>query len=112
MKPSRPSEDQHPTATHESRLAGISWRRVHVDRQQPDEAEKIIRHLKGFEPKVAAQLERETGLRIASVSVALPSSGAGACQAARHPVFCSVGLADAAGAALPIHDSPARVSCC
>ena len=39
--------------------------RVHVDRQQPDEAEKIIRHLKGFEPKVAAQLERETGLRIA-----------------------------------------------
>ena len=39
--------------------------RVHVDRQEPDEAMKIIRHLKGFEPKVAAQLERETGLRIA-----------------------------------------------
>jgi predicted Zn-dependent protease len=36
--------------------------RVHMDRQQPDEALKIIRHLKGFEPKVAAQLERETGL--------------------------------------------------
>jgi len=36
--------------------------RVHVDRQDPDEARKIIRHLKGFEPKVAAQLERETGL--------------------------------------------------
>jgi tetratricopeptide (TPR) repeat protein len=36
--------------------------RVHVDRQEPDEAVKIIRHLKGFEPKVAAQLERETGL--------------------------------------------------
>jgi hypothetical protein len=36
--------------------------RVHMDRQQPDEARKIIRHLKGFEPKVAAQLERETGL--------------------------------------------------
>jgi tetratricopeptide (TPR) repeat protein len=36
--------------------------RVHVDRQQPDEAVKIIRHLRGFEPKVAAQLERETGL--------------------------------------------------
>jgi len=36
--------------------------RVHVDRQQPEEAEKIIRHLEGFEPKVAAQLERETGL--------------------------------------------------
>ena len=36
--------------------------RVHVDRHDPDEAVKIIRHLKGFEPKVAAQLERETGL--------------------------------------------------
>lgn len=36
--------------------------RVHVDRQAPDEARRIIRHLKGFEPKVAAQLERETGL--------------------------------------------------
>lgn len=37
--------------------------RVHLDRQKPDEAVKIIRHLEGFEPKVAAQLERETGLR-------------------------------------------------
>ncbi|MDP3812713.1 MAG: tetratricopeptide repeat protein [Hydrogenophaga sp.] len=36
--------------------------RVHVDRQEPDEAAKIIRHLRKFEPKVAAQLERETGL--------------------------------------------------
>ena len=36
--------------------------RVRFDRQEPDEARKIIRHLKGFEPKVAAQLERETGL--------------------------------------------------
>jgi tetratricopeptide (TPR) repeat protein len=36
--------------------------RVHVDRQNADEALRIIRHLKGFEPKVAAQLERETGL--------------------------------------------------
>jgi tetratricopeptide (TPR) repeat protein len=36
--------------------------RVHMDRQQPDKARKIIRHLKGFEPKVAEQLERETGL--------------------------------------------------
>jgi hypothetical protein len=35
---------------------------VHVDRQNADEALRIIRHLKGFEPKVAAQLERETGL--------------------------------------------------
>jgi tetratricopeptide (TPR) repeat protein len=36
--------------------------RVHVDRHEPDEALKIIRHLKRFEPKVAAQLERETGI--------------------------------------------------
>jgi tetratricopeptide (TPR) repeat protein len=36
--------------------------RVHMDRHAPDQALKIIRHLKGFEPKVAAQLERETGL--------------------------------------------------
>jgi tetratricopeptide (TPR) repeat protein len=36
--------------------------RVHVDRQQPDEALAVIRHLKGFEPKIAEQLERETGL--------------------------------------------------
>jgi Flp pilus assembly protein TadD len=42
--------------------------RVHVDRHEPEEAEKIIRHLKRFEPKVAAQLERETGLRTAQPS--------------------------------------------
>jgi len=36
--------------------------RVQNDRHQPEEARKIIRHLKGFDPKVAAQLERETGL--------------------------------------------------
>lgn len=36
--------------------------RVQVDRAQPEEARKIIRHLKGFEPKVAEQLTRETGL--------------------------------------------------
>ena len=36
--------------------------RVQIHRQQPDAALKIIGHLKGFEPKVAAQLERETGL--------------------------------------------------
>ncbi len=36
--------------------------RVHQDQGQPDEARKIIRHLHGFEPKVAAQLELETGL--------------------------------------------------
>jgi tetratricopeptide (TPR) repeat protein len=36
--------------------------RVHVDSQEPEEARRIIGHLKGFEPKIAAQLERETGL--------------------------------------------------
>ena len=36
--------------------------RVQFERREPEEARKIIRHLKGFEPKVAAQLERETGL--------------------------------------------------
>jgi len=36
--------------------------RVQFDREKPDETRKIIRHLKGFEPKVAAQLERETGV--------------------------------------------------
>lgn len=38
--------------------------RTHVDRQHPEEAVKIIRHLEGFEPKVAAQLKRETGLLV------------------------------------------------
>jgi predicted Zn-dependent protease len=37
--------------------------RVHFDRNEPEQARKIIRHLKKFEPKVAAQLERETGLQ-------------------------------------------------
>jgi tetratricopeptide (TPR) repeat protein len=36
--------------------------RVHFDRQDPEAARTIIRHLQGFEPKVAAQLQRETGL--------------------------------------------------
>ncbi len=36
--------------------------RVHVDRSEPEKARRIIAHLKNFEPKVAAQLERETGL--------------------------------------------------
>jgi hypothetical protein len=39
-----------------------------MDKQEPDEARKIIRHLKGFEPKVAAQLERETGLSVSPAS--------------------------------------------
>lgn len=38
--------------------------RVHADRHEPEEARKIIRHLHRFEPKVAAQLERETGLLV------------------------------------------------
>jgi tetratricopeptide (TPR) repeat protein len=42
--------------------------RVHMDKQEPDEARKIIRHLKGFEPKVAAQLERETGISVSLAS--------------------------------------------
>jgi len=42
--------------------------RVQVDRQEPDKARKIIRHLKGFEPKVAAQLERETGVHVGVVT--------------------------------------------
>jgi tetratricopeptide (TPR) repeat protein len=36
--------------------------RVQLDRCQPDEARRIIGHLRGFEPRVAAQLARETGL--------------------------------------------------
>lgn len=36
--------------------------RVHSRLHQPEETLRIIRHLKGFEPKVAAQLQRETGL--------------------------------------------------
>ena len=38
--------------------------RVHVDRKEPEAAVKIIRHLQGFEPKVAEQLQRETGLQL------------------------------------------------
>ena len=41
--------------------------RVHVDLHQPEEARAVILHLKGFEPKVAAQLERETGLKVPSL---------------------------------------------
>jgi tetratricopeptide (TPR) repeat protein len=42
--------------------------RVHVDLKQADEALVVIRYLKGFEPKVAAQLERETGLKVGHLS--------------------------------------------
>lgn len=36
--------------------------RTYVEMKQPDEAKAVIAHLKGFEPKIAAQLARETGL--------------------------------------------------
>jgi Tfp pilus assembly protein PilF len=42
--------------------------RVHVDRHEPEEAKRIIRHLQRFEPKVAAQLVRETGLSVEPAS--------------------------------------------
>ena len=42
--------------------------RVHVDRHEPEEARRIIRHLQRFEPKVAAQLVRETGLSVEPAS--------------------------------------------
>jgi tetratricopeptide (TPR) repeat protein len=42
--------------------------RVHVDRHEPEEAQRIIRHLQRFEPKVAAQLARETGLPVEPAS--------------------------------------------
>ena len=46
-------------------LSPFGWyqlARVHANRQEPEKARRIIEHLKNFEPKVAAQLERETGL--------------------------------------------------
>lgn len=46
-------------------LSPFGWyqlARVHVNRREPEKARKIIEHLRGFEPKVAKQLERETGL--------------------------------------------------
>jgi tetratricopeptide (TPR) repeat protein len=36
--------------------------RVHIHRDEPEKARRIIARLKDFEPRVAAQLERETGL--------------------------------------------------
>lgn len=38
--------------------------RTHMELDQTDEAQTILRYLNGFEPKVAAQLARETGLKI------------------------------------------------
>lgn len=45
-----------------SPFAWYQLARVHVDRSEPAQAAQIIRHLRGFEPRVAAQLVRETGL--------------------------------------------------
>lgn len=52
-------------ATELQPMSPFGWyqlARVHVDRSEPDQAAQIIRHLRGFEPRVAAQLVRETGL--------------------------------------------------
>jgi len=47
-----------------SPFAWYQMARVHMELNQPDEALAVMRHLNGFEPKVAAQLERETGLKL------------------------------------------------
>jgi Tfp pilus assembly protein PilF len=47
-----------------SPYAWYQMARVHMELNQPDKAMEVMRHLKGFEPKVAAQLERETGLKL------------------------------------------------
>jgi tetratricopeptide (TPR) repeat protein len=47
-----------------SPYAWYQMARVHMELHQPDKALEVMRHLKGFEPKVAAQLERETGLKL------------------------------------------------
>jgi len=44
----------------------IQLARVHEQRQEPEQVLKIIRHLQGFEPKVAAELMRESGLSLSS----------------------------------------------
>ncbi len=40
--------------------------RVQLARHHPDECRRIIGHLRGFEPKVASQLEREAALHASS----------------------------------------------
>lgn len=47
-----------------SPYAWYQMARVHMEMQEPDKALEVMRHLNGFEPKVAAQLERETGLKL------------------------------------------------
>lgn len=50
-----------------SPFAWYQMARVYMAMNQPEEALQVMRHLSGFEPKVAAQLERETGLRVGAV---------------------------------------------
>ena len=47
-----------------SPYAWYQMARVHMELNQPDQTLAVMRHLNGFEPKVAAQLERETGLKL------------------------------------------------
>jgi Tfp pilus assembly protein PilF len=49
--------------------------RVHFDLRQVDEALAVVRHLKGFEPKVAAQLEREMAVMLSNDHATTRSSG-------------------------------------
>lgn len=51
--------------THLQPMSPFGWyqlARVHMDRKSPEEAVIVIKHLRGFDPKVADQLVRETGL--------------------------------------------------
>jgi tetratricopeptide (TPR) repeat protein len=47
-----------------SPYAWYQMARVHMEMNEPDRALEVMRHLNGFEPKVAAQLARETGLKL------------------------------------------------
>lgn len=44
----------------------VQLARIHEKRQEPEEVRKIILHLQGFEPQVAAELMRETGIQLQS----------------------------------------------
>ncbi len=50
-------------------MSPLGWyqlARVQMDLGQTSEAIRIVRHLRSFDPRVAAQLEQETGLAIAA----------------------------------------------
>lgn len=47
-----------------SPYAWYQMARVYMEMHEPEKALEVMRHLNGFEPKVAAQLVRETGLRL------------------------------------------------